>query len=143
MTIQQLSIFLENKTGHLSDVTTILGDANIDIRALSIADTSNFGILRLIVSDPQRAYEILTKANIMVSLTDVVAVAVDDQPGGFSKLAQLLASENINIEYLYVFASRATDRAFAVIRAEDMDDCIRVLKEKNADILSTQRAYNG
>lgn len=143
MAIKQISIFLQNKTGHLSEVTTLLGEADIDIRALSIADTSDFGILRLIVSDPEKAYEILNAADIMVSLTDVAAVAVEDKPGGFARLAQLLAVENVNIEYLYVFASRATNRAFAVIRAEDMNKCMDVLKKHNAEILTNQEAYLG
>lgn len=95
---KQISVFLENQAGRLSHVTRVLGDAGINIRALSIADTSDFGILRLIVNDPEKAYKILKEANFTVSATEVIAVQIPDSPGGLAAVLEQM--ENINIEYL-------------------------------------------
>jgi hypothetical protein len=100
---KQISVFLENKAGRLSHVTRVLGEAGINIRALSIADTSDFGILRIIVSDPEKAYRILKEANFTVSETEVIAVQVPDSPGGLATVLEQMSDANLNIEYLYAF----------------------------------------
>ena len=104
--IKQLSIFVENKAGRLAEITAVLADAGIDIRALSVADTTNFGILRLIVDKPDEAERILREAGLTVSLTGVIAVGIPDRPGGFAAAMRALADASIDIEYMYAFISR-------------------------------------
>jgi hypothetical protein len=111
MFIKQLSVFVENKSGRLAEITAILAKANIDIRALSIADTTDFGILRLVVDRPDEAEKTLREAGLTVTLTDVLAVGIPDKPGGFASAMKVLAAENIGIEYMYAFVARAADRA--------------------------------
>jgi len=111
MQIQQLSIFVENKSGRLAEITEALANANVDIRALSIADTSNFGILRLIVDKPEQAVAILKEKHLTVLLTNVIAVGINDQPGEFAKAMRALANNNIGVEYMYAFISRAKGKA--------------------------------
>lgn len=106
MQIKQLSIFVENKAGRLAEITAVLAEANVDIRAISIADTSDFGILRLIVDHPDEAVEALKKAGMTVSLTSVIAIGIHDRPGEFAKAMRILADEHIAIEYMYAFISR-------------------------------------
>ena len=106
MQIQQLSIFVENKSGRLAEITEILGRANVDIRAISVADTSDFGILRLIVDKPQDAVKALKEAGLTVSLTRVIAVGIDHRPGEFAKAMRILADADISVEYMYAFISR-------------------------------------
>ena len=100
MQIQQLSIFVENKSGRLAEITETIGKANVDIRAISVADTSDFGILRLIVDKPKEAVEALRAAGLTVSLTSVIAIGIDDQPGEFAKAMRVLADGNIGVEYM-------------------------------------------
>lgn len=106
MKIQQLSIFVENKSGRLAEITQTIADANVDIRAMSIADTSDFGILRLIVDKPEKAVEAFKKAGMTVSLTSVIAIGLDDAPGEFAKAVKILSDNGISVEYLYAFISR-------------------------------------
>ncbi len=103
MTVSQLSIFVENKAGKLVEITEVLGRAGIDIRAMSIADTQDFGILRLIVSDAEKAKKVLTENGNIVSITKVTAVAVDDKPGALTEVIKLLSDNGVNIEYMYAF----------------------------------------
>lgn len=100
---KQISVFLENKAGRLAHVTRVLGEAGINIRALSIADTSDFGILRIIVNDPEKAYRILKEADFTVSETEVIAVQVPDSPGGLATVLEQMSDADLNIEYLYAF----------------------------------------
>ena len=130
MVIKQLSVFIENKSGKLSEITQILKKSNIDIRALSLADTTNFGILRLIVNDPVAAKSALREAGFTVSLTDVIAVGIEDKPGGLANALQILSDVKIDVEYMYAFISRETKQAYVILRVED--------NEKAADILSKQ-----
>lgn len=141
MTIQQLSIFLENKMGHLADVTDLLGSAGIDIRALSLADTEQFGILRLIVNQPEQAVKVLRDADMTVLLTDVVAATVEDKPGAFGQIVRLLAENNINIEYLYAFVSRQENKAITVLRTDDTDRCVEVLRKGEVPLLTPSEIY--
>jgi len=119
MTINQLSIFIENKEGKLADLTTTLANEGIDIRAMSVADTQDFGILRLIVSDHDHAIEVLKNAGCVVSVTQVLAVAIPDTPGSLAKVSHLLADNHISIEYMYAFITRRQESAYVVFRVAD------------------------
>ena len=111
MFIKQISIFVENKPGRLSAVTKLLAENNFDIRALSVADTKDFGILRIIVNKPDEACEVLKKAGWTVSITNVIAIGINDDPGGLSEAVECLYAANISVEYMYAFISKyGTDR---------------------------------
>src|SRR3954453_17717469 len=114
MQVEQISIFIENKSGRLAEVTRVLGEAGVNIRALSLADTSDFGILRLIVNDREKAKEILKEKGFTVSKTEVVAVEVPDQPGGLSLILQALDAAVINVEYMYAFVERCGENAVII-----------------------------
>ncbi|MDR1603313.1 MAG: ACT domain-containing protein [Gracilibacteraceae bacterium] len=119
MTIDQISVFMENRPGSLAEVTALLGGAGIDLRALSIADTENFGILRLIVSEPQRALEVLRAAEYVGSVTPVLAVPLADAPGSLAEVLRVLAEADISLEYLYAFITRQAGHAYVVLRVPD------------------------
>jgi len=141
MKVKQISVFLENKSGRLAQVTRVLGANSINIRALSIADTTDFGILRLIVNAPDSAYRALKEAGFTVSTTDVIAVEVKDDPGGLAQVLEIMQNVNINIEYLYAFLQKATNAALVVFRVEQVDTAIEVLQENNISILDGSRVY--
>jgi hypothetical protein len=138
MKITQLSIFLENTAGRLREVTGILRDAQINIRALSLAETADFGILRVIVNDPQKAMQALRNAHFTVRETPILAVEVPDRPGGLHSLLEALANEGINIEYVYGFVEKRSDNALIVIRVEDPDRAIEVLQKQGFNVLGNQ-----
>ena len=125
MTVKQISIFVENKTGGLATITGLLADAGVNIRALSIAETSDFGILRLIVSEVDKAVEILREENFAVMLTDVVCISCPNVAGSLSAILEQLAEKEIFIEYMYAFADG--DKANVVIRPNDIDKCVGIL----------------
>ncbi|ABO51387.1 ACT domain protein [Desulforamulus reducens MI-1] len=141
MRVQQISIFLENKEGRLAKVTDVLGQNGINIRALSIADTTDFGILRLIVNKPQLAYQVLKDQGFTVSTTDVIAVEVSDQPGGLSSILRLLEKVGINIEYLYAFVTQTTTAALIVFRVEQVDEAIELLQANGVRIVPGDKVY--
>ncbi len=141
MKVKQISVFLENKSGRLAQVTRTLGENGINIRALSIADTTDFGILRLIVNDPEKAYQILKSSGFTVSATEVIAVEVADQPGGLAEVLQLLDREGINIEYLYAFLQKSTAAALVVFRVERLDEAVKVLQASGTRLLSGSEVY--
>lgn len=142
MIIKQISIFIENKMGRLSSVTKILKDNNIDIRALSIADTKDFGILRIIVNDPDKACEVLKKADCTVTLTDVIAIGINDEPGGLAQATDVLQSNVISIEYMYAFISKTDNMAFVILRVNDNDKAIEILSKNGVKLLSSDEIYN-
>jgi hypothetical protein len=141
MRVKQISIFLENKTGRLAEVTRILGRENINIRALSIADTTDFGILRLIVNRPEEAGRALRKEGFMVSQTEVLAVAVPDRPGGLAGVLSVLISGAVNIEYLYAFIEKSSADALVIFRVENCDAAIAALREQGIKVLSGDEVY--
>lgn len=141
MKVQQISVFLENKSGRLAQLTEILGNKGINIRALSIADTSDFGILRLIVNDPLKANSVLKNAGFTVSITDVIAVEVKDEPGGLAAVLKILESANINIEYLYAFLEKSSNDALVVFRVEQIDDAIQLLAKSGINLLENEKVY--
>jgi hypothetical protein len=134
MTIDQISVFVENKPGSLAEVTALLGGAGIDLRALSIADTENFGILRLIVSEPQRALEALSAAGYVGSVTPVLAVPLADAPGSLAGVLSILAGEQINLEYLYAFITRQAGHACVVLRVADNARAAAVFAERGVAV---------
>ncbi|MFZ5597065.1 MAG: ACT domain-containing protein [Bacillota bacterium] len=141
MKIKQISIFLENKSGRLATVTRVLGENKINIRALSIADTTDFGILRLIVNDPDKAFKVLKEAGFSVNVTDVIAVEIPDRPGGLAGALGYLKEAGINIEYLYAFLTRASEAALVVFRVEQIEDAVKVLQDKGITILDGAAVY--
>ncbi|MDR1321941.1 MAG: ACT domain-containing protein [Gracilibacteraceae bacterium] len=134
MAIEQISVFVENRPGALAEVTALLGGAGIDLRALSIADTENFGILRLIVSEPRRALEVLRAADYVGSATPVLAVSLADAPGSLAGVLRVLADAEINLEYLYAFITRQAGHAYVVLRVTDNDRAEAVFAEKGVEI---------
>ena len=127
MIIKQISIFIENRQGRLAEVTDILGKNDVNIRALSIADTTDFGILRIIVDDPDRVIDILKENNITASTTSVLSVIVDDRPGGLAAVLRILADHGITVEYMYAYISRTEDKAFVVMRTEKEEEAEAIL----------------
>ena len=142
MVIKQLSIFVENKAGRLAEITATIAAAGIDIRALSIADTTNFGILRLIVDKPDVAEKALREAGLTVSLTNVIAVGIPDRPGGFAVAMKALADEKVDIEYMYAFISRDEGRACVILRVGDNDAAIAALQKSGVEILTPEKIYS-
>ncbi len=141
MKIEQLSIFLENKAGRLAGVTNALASANINIRALSLADTSDFGILRIIVEDTAKANTILKDAGFTVGITEVVAVEVRDTPGGLDHILRAVSSEDVNVEYMYAFVQQCTNNATLIFRFDNIDKAIEALKAKQVPIVPADLIY--
>ena len=140
MAITQLSVFVENKSGRLAAIADILAKNNINLRALSIADTADFGILRIIVDDPERAIVLLSDAGITVKRTAVVAVVVDDVPGGLSKILTTISNSGIIIEYMYAFVGKTHTKAITVIRTDDIKKTVDVLEENGIHAIDDEQA---
>ncbi len=141
MTIDQISVFVENKPGKLVEVIETLGAKGIDLRAMSIADTSDFGILRLIVDKPAKALEVLREADCVTSVNKVIAVSVSDTPGSLAKVLRILSDEGISVEYVYAFIMHEPGRAYVIIRVEDNDKAITVLSAKGVILASPGELY--
>ena len=135
MTIRQISVFLENKTGRINEVTKILGTNGINMKAFSMAETADFGILRLIVSEVEKAVEVLRDASFAVMLTDVVCLNVPNVAGALSGILDTLAANDIFIEYMYAFSEGET--ANVVIRPNDLDKCVTILGDCSCTLLQT------
>jgi len=141
MKVEQISVFMENKPGRLEHITRILKDAGINIRTLSLADTSDFGILRMIVNDVETANLVLRENGFTVSRTTVVAVEVPDRPGGLHSILAVLAENEINVEYMYAFVERSGQNAVMIFRFEEPDAAIDVLRKVNINVLSGDKLY--
>ncbi|HET6420314.1 MAG TPA: ACT domain-containing protein [Geobacteraceae bacterium] len=141
MKVEQISIFIENKSGRLAEVARILGEAGVNIRALSLADTSDFGILRLIVNDREKAKQILKENGFTVSKTEVVAIEVPDRPGGLSEILDTLDGASINVEYMYAFVERCGENAVIIFRFDETEKAITTLTEKGFNVLEGERLY--
>jgi hypothetical protein len=139
MKVEQISIFIENKSGRLAEITGILGENGINIRALSLADTSDFGILRLIVDDSKKALQVLKEQRFTVSITHVIGVEVSDSPGGLTSILQILDNNNVNVEYMYAFVERSGDNAVIIFRFDDVDEAIDALTKNGVKILPGER----
>ena len=142
MKVKQISVFLENKKGRLWKALDTLAVHGINIRALSLADTSEFGILRLIVPDPDNALKILTENDFVVKIKEVVAVELSDKPGGLASVLKILSDSNINLEYLYAFVHEKKDKAILLLRTDDLDLLIKVLEKEGISLVSSEEVYN-
>ena len=135
MKITQISVFLENRKGRLADVCTLFGDNNINIRALTIAETETFGVMRLVVDKPAVAMELLKANGFTANLTNVVGVEVDDVPGGLAKILKILSRNEINIEYMYGFIEKSSDKALMVFRFDHPEAAASALMDKGIKII--------
>lgn len=142
MKINQLSLFLENKPGHLSSACRKLAEAGINILTLSLADTTQFGILRMVVRQWEKAKLILEAGGWVVNVTPVVAIEVQDQPGGLAEILAVVEEAGLNVEYMYAFTFRSGDRAVLVFRFDDPDRAVRTLQEKGIGVLGSVELYN-
>ena len=138
MSVKQISIFVENKEGRIKKAIDTLSKENINIRALSIADTTKYGILRLIVSDNEKAIKALEKDGFIVKENDVILLEVPDKPNGLNSTLAIFDEKGINLEYLYAFVSSRSDAAIVVMRLENMEKAITTLNENNVKILETK-----
>ncbi|MBN1399181.1 MAG: ACT domain-containing protein [Bacteroidetes bacterium] len=139
MKIKQLSIFLENKSGRLSEVTETLASAKINISAFSVADTADYGILRMIVSKPEQAEQLLKAKGLSVHITEVIGIVVPNEPGGLHRALQILSSEGISVEYMYAFA--LSDRATVIIRTEAVEQTISAFQKHKMELVKASDIY--
>lgn len=141
MLVKQISVFLENKSGRLAEVTRTLANNDINICALSIADTTDFGILRLIVNKPEEAEKALSANELTVSCTNVIAIAVQDKPGGLARALDILEEKSISIEYMYAFVGKHGNEAFVILRIENPDEAIVTLKNSDIELIPSEKIY--
>ena len=142
MYVKQISVFIENTPGRLAEFTKLLGDHQIDLVSLSIADTTQFGILRGIVADYERAVKIIGDAGYTVRLTDVLAAAVPDVPGGLAKVLHMLSENGISVEYLYSFVRNAGHNALIILRVEELDKAAKVMADNGVRLLDQAEVRN-
>jgi hypothetical protein len=138
MSVKQISLFLENKKGRLADVTRVLTREKINIRALSLADTSDFGVLRIIVDDPEKCLSVLKENGFVAQVTDVVAVEVEDRPGALSRILEALDREGVNVEYMYAYVAKKKDNAIVICRIDDRERAMSVLQRSGIATLSAK-----
>lgn len=138
----QISVFLENRAGRLGEVIQLLADANINIRGLSLADTSDFGILRLIVSNPDESETVLKEHGLATGRTTVVALELDDKPGSLNTILVLLAANCINVEYMYACARRSQDKIIMIFRFDKVDNAIALLSERGETLVAPEQLYH-
>jgi hypothetical protein len=139
--LKQVSLFLENKPGRLAHVCRVMAQENINIRALSIADTTDFGVLRLIVDNPELAEEKLKARGFLVSITDVVGIKVADRPGGLVAALDQLEKENISVEYMYAFLGKCGDQAMVILRLNDNAGAVEVIKKSDLEFMTPEEVY--
>ena len=139
MLVEQIAVFLENKSGRLAEITAVLAENNINIRALSVADTADFGILRLIVDKVEKAKEVLKDNGFTVGKTSVIAVEVDDKTGGLARVLSCIKDAGINVEYMYAFVNKTGENAVLIFRFEKMEDAITTLQKDGFTIISREQ----
>ncbi|MFW6296880.1 MAG: ACT domain-containing protein [Desulfosalsimonas sp.] len=142
MKINQVSVFMENRSGRLARITTALGSSGVNIRAMSLADTSDFGILRLIVSDTEKAHRVLKQQGFLVRTAEVVAVAIPDVPGALGNLLTLMEHAELNVEYMYAFVEKTRDQAILIFCFDDMDRAIDVMLENDINVLEARKVLD-
>ena len=140
--ITQLSIFLENKLGTLHTTLDLLAENDINIRALFLADTTEFGILRLVVQDPVKAKEILEEHHYVVKNTPILGAELDDTPGGLASILKILKEEQIDLAYLYAFTHEKTEKAILLLQAHDLDELLKVLNAYDVPLVPAEEVYN-
>lgn len=136
--IEQISIFVENKPGRMAGVAKALGDAGVNIRALTIAEAGDFGVVRMVVDDTERGYTALREKGFMVSETDVLAVEITDVPGGLYEIVNSLGMNNINVEYAYAFVTAKAERAMLILRVDDLKRAAEVLNEAGVRVATRE-----
>ena len=141
MKTTQISVFLENKSGRLAEVARVLGDNAVNMRALCVADTADFGVLRMVVDRPDDAFKVLQDNGFAASKTDVIACEVSDKPGGLADILEVLAARDINVEYMYCFVERAGKAAIDIFRVEQIDEAVQALQAAGAALVSAERLY--
>ena len=141
MKIKQLSIFLQNRMGSLSKPLEVLSDADVNIRAMCMADTSEFGILRLVVDNPEKGKEALEENNFLVKLTEIIGVEMNDAPGGLTSVLKVIKDNEIDLEYLYAFSHDKAEKAILLLHADDIDKLISVLTDNDITIVPSKEVY--
>lgn len=141
MFIKQLSVFVANEPGRLTQIAELIGSAGVDIRAISVADTADYGVLRLIVDKPDAARDALTGAGLAATLTDVIAVGIDDKPGAFAAVLRTLSDAQIVVEYMYAFISRKDGQAYVILRVNDNAQALEVLGKAGVNLLEPRELY--
>ena len=139
--VKQISLFLENKKGRLAHVCRVLADARINIRALSIADTADFGVLRLIVNDPVKAYEVLREKGFVANITHVLAIEVPDVPGGLADALERIDAAGLDVEYMYAFIGNVSENAFVIVRVENPELAAGIIEKTGIRVLKGEQAY--
>ena len=138
MSVKQISIFLENKKGRLAEVTHLLAGEGINIRALSLADTADFGVLRIIVNDPDRCLAVLKASSIIAQVTEVIAVEIEDKPGGLDRVLAVLDTAGLNVEYMYAYVEKKSRNAIVICKIDDRERAVGVLSENGIATVSAQ-----
>jgi hypothetical protein len=138
MNIKQISIFIENREGRLAEITELLDSEKINIRALSLADTSDFGVLRLIVNDPDKCLVILQKKGFISQETNVIAVEIEDRPGGLNKVLKILLQGKINVEYMYAFVEKKKENAIVIFKIDDFTKAIDILQKNKIPLVDSK-----
>ena len=140
--IEQISIFIENRSGRLAQIATAMGDAGVNIRAMALADTSDFGILRVIVNDVEKALEAFKEKGFTVRVSHVIAVTIQDRPGELGRFLAALERAGINVEYMYAFVQKSGENAVVIFRFEDLDRAIETIREAGFEVLSRDRVLS-
>jgi len=141
MLVEQIAVFLENKSGRLAEITGVLAENDVNIRALSVADTADFGILRLIVDKVEIGKAVLKENGFTVGKTEVVAVEVEDRTGGLARVLEIIRNASINVEYMYAFVNRTGENAVLIFRFDKMEEAIAALQKQGVTILSSDQIY--
>lgn len=141
MYTEQISIFVENKEGRLAEVTGILSSAGVNIRALSLADTTDFGVLRMVVNDTAKAEKALAQEGFKVGITKVIAVEIQDEPGGLNRILTPLSDNEVNVEYMYAFSSSQIKNAVMIFRFDDPDKALRILEQNHIRVIPGDEIY--
>jgi len=141
MTIDQISVFVDNKPGRLVELLEVLSQSNVDLRAMSMADTADFGILRMIADNPENAKKLIADAGYVTNITQVLAVAVPDVPGGLAKVLSYISNAGISIEYMYVFITHEDENACVIVRVDDNEKAEKVLEANNIRLFSPSDIY--
>jgi hypothetical protein len=138
MSVKQISVFLENRKGRLAEVTQTLAREKVNIRALSLADTSDFGVLRIIVNNPERCLAALKAKSFVAQVTEVIAVEVEDTPGGLARILEVLDRDNVNVEYMYAYVEKSRDNAIVICRIDDRERAVAVLDKNGIRTLGAE-----
>jgi len=142
MSVKQISVFLENKKGRLAEVTQTLSREKINIRALSLADTADFGVLRIIVNNPERCLAVLKANSFVAQVTEVIAIEVEDKPGGLARILEVLDQDNVNVEYMYAYVEKTRDNAIVICKIDDRERALQVLEKNGISIVRAEELKN-